>query len=218
MLEGAPISYRAGQAALLAPPGSDERVPYSIASSPEETAASGILEFLIKHEADGSWGSDFATLRRGAPVAIRGPVGSFTLPEHPAETHYLFIGGGTGIAPLRSMIYHVLHKGGGARPQGPEQRVSLLYSARTPDDFAYGPEFRKRARRGEISLVLTATRQSTPRWRGKRGRIIPGELALLVDDAATLCFVCGPAAMVADVPVMLGELGIHRSRIRVEDW
>ena len=34
--------------------------------------------------------------------------------------------------------------------------------------------------------VLTATRQSTPRWRGKRGRIIPGELALLVDDAATV--------------------------------
>jgi ferredoxin-NADP reductase len=96
--------------------------------------------------------------------------------------------------------------------------VSLLYSARTPDDFAYGPEFRTLARRGEISLVLTATRQSTPRWRGKRGRIIPGELALLVDDAATLCFVCGPAAMVADVPVMLEELGIHRSRIRVEDW
>lgn len=94
----------------------------------------------------------------------------------------------------------------------------MLYSARTPDDFAYGAELRRLARHGEISLVLTATRESAPRWRGKRGRIVPGELALLVDDAATLCFVCGPASMVADVPLMLENLGIDRARIRVEDW
>ena len=217
-LDGAPFAYRAGQAALLGPAESDDRVPYSIASSPEETAASGTLEFLIKHEPDGSWGSDFGPLRRGTRLAIRGPVGSFTFPEDPPETHFLFIGGGTGIAPLRAMIHHVLQKGSGPGAQGAANRVNLLYSARTPDDFAYGPEFRRLARRGEISLVLTATRHSTPRWKGKRGRIIPGELALLVDDAATLCFVCGPTAMVADVPVMLEELGIHRSRIRVEDW
>jgi ferredoxin-NADP reductase len=96
--------------------------------------------------------------------------------------------------------------------------VSVLYSARTPMDFAYGPELRRLARRGEISLVLTATRQSTPGWKGKHGRIVPGALALLVDDAATLCFVCGPEPMVADVPLMLQELGIDPSRIRVEEW
>jgi glycosyltransferase involved in cell wall biosynthesis len=43
-------------------------------------------------------------------------------------------------------------------------------------------------------------------------------LSSLIDDPATLCFVCGPAAMVDDVPRMLGELGIDRSRIRVEEW
>jgi NAD(P)H-flavin reductase len=210
------FAYVAGQAMTLAPPGAPEPVPYSIASAPEDTAADGHLEFLVKHDADGRWGSEFAPLGRGARLALAGPLGSFTFPPQPAEQSYLFIGGGTGISPLRSMWRHVLSREPGTGAA--RRRISVLYSARTPDDFAYGPELRRLARRGEISLVLTATRQSTPRWRGKRGRIAPGELALLVDDAATLCFVCGPATMVADVPVMLQDLGIDRARIRIEEW
>lgn len=228
-LDGSDFSCLAGQTAMIAPAGSGGPVPYSIASAPEETAADGILEFLIKHDAAGRWGAQFEPLRRGARLAIGGPCGSFTFPESPRETRFLFIAGGTGIAPLRSMMRHVLGRGQGsglktqaeglrAQATGHRPQVSVLYSARTPKDFAYGAELRRLARRGEISLVLTATRQHTPRWRGKRGRIVPGELALLVDDAATLCFVCGPASMVADVPLMLQELGIARSRIRVEEW
>jgi len=97
-------------------------------------------------------------------------------------------------------------------------RLSLLYSARTPKDFAYLSELRAMARRGEINLSLAATREFPPRWRGERGRLAATQLAQLVDDPATLCFVCGPAAMVADVPPMLEVLGIDRSRIRLEDW
>lgn len=210
---------------MIAPAGSGEPVPYSIASSPEEIAADGILEFLIRHDAAGRWGARFEPLRRGARLAVGGPCGSFTFPRGPRETRFLFIAGGTGIAPLRSMVRHVLGRGQGsgdrAQRSGLEAQgaghVSVLYSARTPEDFAYGTELRGLARQGEISLVLTATRQHTPGWRGRRGRIEPGELARLVDDPATLCFVCGPSSMVADVPLMLQELGIDRSRIRVEE-
>lgn len=224
-LDGSGFSYLAGQAAMIAPAGSGGSVPYSIASAPEETAADGILEFLIKHDAAGRWGADFEPLRRGARLTIGGPFGSFTFPERPRETRFLFVAGGTGIAPLRSMMRHALgrQQGSGLKAQGAglgwqgSRHVSLLYSARSPRDFAYGAELRRLARRGEISLVLTTTRQHTPRWRGKRGRIVPGELALLIDDAATLCLVCGPASMVADVPLMLQELGIDPSRIRVEE-
>ena len=72
-------------------------------------------------------------------------------------------------------------------------------------------------RRGELELWLAATREVGPRWRGERGRIAPGQLARLVDDPETLCFVCGPAAMVADVPPMLEALGVEKTRIRLED-
>lgn len=210
-LGGASFRYKAGQVALIGPAGTAERVPYSIASAPEESRRDGWLEFLIKIDAAGTWGSDFPPLRRGMRLAVHGPLGSFTLPEHRAERKYLFIAGGTGVSPIRSMIRQVLLT---------RRRVGmrLLYSARTPGDFAYARELRGMARRGEIELALTATREIPTRWRGARGRIAAAQLEALVDDDATLAFVCGPAAMVAEVPPLLRRLGITEARIRVEKW
>jgi ferredoxin-NADP reductase len=101
---------------------------------------------------------------------------------------------------------------------GHSGRISLLYSARTPADFAYLTELRRMEREGQLHLSTTATREIPTRWRGARGRIIADQLAPLVEDPSTLCFVCGPAAMVSEVPPMLEALGIDRARIRLEDW
>src|SRR5262249_21831332 len=147
-----------------------------------------------------------APLARGRTIAVSPPGGTFVFPDRPSERQFLFIAGGTGIAPLRSMIRHVL-----ASPK--PGHVGVLYSARTPRDFAYLRELRTLARRGAIELALTATRETTPRWRGSRGRIAGADLERLVHSSATLCFVCGPAAMVDDVPPMLRALGIRSDRI-----
>ena len=210
-LDGASFPYRAGQVASLAPEGSEGPVPYSIASAPEETATDSRLQFLVKLDSSGRWGDRFAALRRGTRVSLRGPSGSFVFPDAPIERRFLFIAGGTGIAPLRSMIRHAVLSG---RPG----HISLLYSARTPHDFAYLPELRRMARRGELNLATTATREIPAGWRGGRGRIAAEQLVPLVESPETLCFVCGPAAMVSDVPPMLQALGIERVRIRLEDW
>ena len=71
---------------------------------------------------------------------------------------------------------------------------------------------------GGLDLRLHVTREAPDTWQGARGRITSSELAALIDDPATLCFVCGPETMVADVPRMLTELGIDRGRVRVEEW
>ena len=210
-LDEARFDYAAGQVASIGPVDTPDRVPYSIASAPEETARDGHLEFLIKIDASGRWGENFQPLRRGGRVALRGPSGSFVFPTSPREGRFLFIAGGTGIAPLRSMIRH-------AALTGVKGTFRLLYSARTPNDFAYLAELRAMARDGEVQLALSSTREVPPRWRGDRGRIAPAQLARLLDHPETLCFVCGPAAMVADVPPMLEALGVERSRIRLEDW
>jgi ferredoxin-NADP reductase len=210
-LAGASFPYRAGQVASLAPEGSENAVPYSIASAPEETEIDGRVQFLIKLDNSGRWGEHFAPLRRGAHVSLRGPSGSFVFPDTPIERRFLFIAGGTGIAPLRSMIRHAVLS-------GRTGHISLLYSARTPHDFAYLPELRGMARRGELELATTATREIPAGWRGARGRIAAEQLIPLVESPETLCFVCGPAAMVSDVPPMLQALGIDRTRILLEDW
>jgi ferredoxin-NADP reductase len=191
--------------------GQEDTVPYSIASAPEETAQHGAIDFLIKVEASGRWGHRFDRLARGMHVRLRGPYGTFTFPPRPREQHFLFVAGGTGIAPVRSMLMHLEQ----ARVPG---RARLLYSARTPDDFPYLPDLRQLVRRGHLELTLTATREVGARWRGERGRIAAGRLARLVDHPDTLCFVCGPAAMVKDVPPLLASLGIADSRIKVEEW
>ncbi len=195
---------------MIGPPGRDG-VPYSIASAPAEAAHDGHLEFLIKVHADGRWGDDFDVPRRGDSLDVKGPAGRFVLPDHADEARFLFIAGGTGIAPLRAMIRQAVLTGRTAR-------MRLLYSARTPADFSYARELRGMARRREIELTLTATRETPARWRGSRGRITADQLRPLIDDRATLCFVCGPAAMVEDVPRALADLGIARSRIRLEEW
>ena len=128
-LDGALFLYAAGQAADIGLADSPERVPYSIASAPEESIREGYLEFLVKVEPSGRWGHKFDRLARGMRTAVDGPRGSFSFPEHPPERRFLFIAGGTGIAPIRSMLRHmILTKQPG--------RSRLLFSARTPDEFA----------------------------------------------------------------------------------
>jgi NAD(P)H-flavin reductase len=210
-LDGRAFAYKAGQAATIGPANRDDRVPYSIASAPAETALTGSLEFLIKLHADGRWGNDFDLPRAGAELALRGPLGSFVLPDTPAERRFLFIAGGTGIAPLRAIIRE-------ATLTRRTAQMRLLYSARTPADFSYLKELRAMVRRGELEMLLTATRESTSRWRQGRGRITAEQLSPLIDDPTTLCLVCGPAAMVDDVPRILQELGIPRGRILLEEW
>lgn len=210
-LAGAPFRFDAGQAALLGPAGARERAPYSVASAPEDARASGELEFLVKIDEDGAWGESFPEPRRGMRLDVEGPVGSFAYPRQVREPRLLFIAGGTGVAPIRSMIRHALS----TRYPG---QIRVFYSARTPRDFAYGTELRGLARRGQIELLMTATRAVDGRWRGARGRMAAEQLAGVLDGAATRCFVCGPSAMVADLSPMLRGLGITGDRIHVEQW
>ena len=207
-LGGAPFDYAAGQAILVGVPGGPKR-PYSVAASPEEARREGCLELLVGVDANGTPGPHLP-LERGRVLDVNGPLGTFTFPAAPAERQFVFIAGGTGIAPLRAMLHHALAI--------PHNKIGLLYSARTPDEFAYENELRALARDGRIELRQTVTRTVSDLWSGPRGRIGRAELQPLVHNPATLCFICGPPALVAEMSALLAELGIERSRIRVEEW
>jgi ferredoxin-NADP reductase len=208
-LDGTRFPYLAGQAVLVGAHASERRKPYSIASAPEDADREGFLELLVGVEADGGAGPHL-TLAPGALVDVEGPIGRFTFPVDPEERRFVFIAGGTGIAPLRAMLRHALH--------APRYQIGLLYSARTLGDFAYEQELRSLARAGRIELRQTVTRDVAPaEWTGTRGRIGRENLAPLVHDPATLCFICGPPALVEEMPRLLNELGVPPYRIRVEE-
>lgn len=204
-----PFQYQAGQAAWLRVDAERERTPYSIASSPEETSREGWLEFLVKSDQSSRFGSHVEELRRGSTVLVHGPIGRFVFPDLPAEHRFLFIAGGTGIAPLRSMLRHAV----AANVPG---KKTLIYSARTPAEFAYLSELRALERSGAIDLKLTLT-GIADRWRHSRGRAGTDLLAPLVDEE-TLCFLCGPPSMITEVPETLRALGVPAERIRTEEY
>jgi NAD(P)H-flavin reductase len=205
---GQAIRFDPGQAVMVGRHGDSVRRPYSIACSPEQAHDAQHLELLIAVDSDATADAAFA---RGTRVDVEGPVGRFTLPEDVSAGWMLFVAGGTGIAPLRSMLDHLLRKHRG-------QKVSLLYSARSGDEFAFIRELQAHVRAGVLELHQTVTRDDTM-WSGRRGRIGRDHFeAVLHAPADTLCFVCGPAALVDESVATLQVLGVPESRIRTESW
>jgi ferredoxin-NADP reductase len=209
-LEGHTLEFAAGQAVMIGAHGGEKRKPYSIANAPEDARRDGWLELLVGVDAEGSAGAHLM-LESGARVDVEGPIGAFTFPANPTERRFIFIAGGTGIAPLRSMLQHALAI--------PHRDIGLFYSARTPDEFAFEDELRALAAQRRIELRLTVTRaEATAEWAGARGRLDRAALAELVHDPETLCFICGPSTLVDEMPRRLAELGIPPVRIRIEEW
>jgi NAD(P)H-flavin reductase len=208
-LAGASFPYLAGQAVIVGAQGAERRRPYSIAAAPEESVRDDSLELLIGVDTEGNPGGNLR-LEPGTLVDIDGPVGRFTFPPDPWERRFLFIAGGTGIAPLRAMLHHALNV--------PHGEIGLLFSARTPAEFAYEQEFRSLAAAKRIELELRVTREVAQDWSGVRGRLGREDLAPLVHGRATLCFVCGPPALVEEIPQILVDLGVPRERIKTEEW
>ena len=140
-----------------------------------------------------------------------GPFGTFTFPSRPHERRFLFVAGGTGIAPVRSMLKHI-------EIAGIPGRARLLYSDRTPADFPYLRELRGLVRQGRLELSLTATREvgTQVAWRAGAHRREPARAARRSSRHALLRLRAD--AMLDDVPLMLMGLGIAKNRILIEEW
>ena len=203
--------FLAGQAALIGAHRQPARRPDSIAVGPAESSRDRALEFLIGIGPDGTPGPHLPDLSPGTEVDLEGPFGSFVFPESPDASTFLLVAGGTGIAPLRAMWHQALGR-------DPGWHIGVVYSARTPDEFAFGDELSALSSSGRLTYVRTATRHAGGAWDGVSGRIDRALLEAAIVNRETLCFVCGPEALVHDVPGMLREIGIPTERIRVEEW
>jgi ferredoxin-NADP reductase len=222
-LDGAEFPYLAGQAVLIGParqgsstaggppPAQPERRPYSIAAPPGDAKRRGELELLVGLDPAGAAPSWLGPLEPGIRLDVDGPHGTFVLPAETRERRFLFMAGGTGIAPLRAMLYEALGRAG-------TRSVSLVYSARTADEFAFGSEFRALAAAGRLTLWQTVTREVHAHWDGAKGRVALQHLREMLHDEPALCFLCGPHTFVRELGALLDQVGVPPDRIRVEDW
>ena len=205
-----PFSYQAGQGAALGLHGQRDRRPYSIASAPADSSADGTIEFLLRALPGGGLGRHLDGVREGMRVDFEGPFGAFVLPDDLPDTPLVFLAGGTGVAPLRSLAREARARG----HQGPRH---LLYSVRESNDVGYAEEIARWAEDHHGEAVITATRQAPPSWPGSRGRIGVPMLRRFTSDAP-LCFVCGPPGMVEDLTHALSQLGVPAGQVRMEQW
>jgi CDP-4-dehydro-6-deoxyglucose reductase len=203
------FSYAAGQAVMLGLHGSQLRKPYSIASAPWELSKTGTLQVLAQVEDAGGLDPHLELAEPGTQLDMEGPFGSFGLP--PDETMpVLFVAGGTGIAPLRSMLIERL-----ARPT--KVPIALIFSARSPEEFAFRTELDALAMAGRITAHFTVTRD-VGTWPGRRGRIDEALLKDALPSMQSLCLICGPPQLVSDAGALLRKLGVSDDRILIERY
>src|ERR1700761_158062 len=123
VLSGHDMKFKPGQYADIQIPGSEEVRSFSMANLPGQSS----LEFMIKLYPDGKFSGLLADggLKEGDEVEVTGPYGVFTLRQ--SDRPLLFVGGGAGMAPILSLLRHMVDK-------GIDRKAIYYYGARTEQD------------------------------------------------------------------------------------
>lgn len=187
------IRFVPGQVAVLQVP--DERPSYfAFAGAPEDDE----LEFLVKR-GDGTSGHIFE-MGEGNLVSLVKIVGhGFPLDEQKGKD-LVFVAMGTGVAPLRSALRHVLR-----RPNDFGQLV-VLYGARTPDDFCYRDETESWEAAG-VELRQVISRPDGHDWFGPTGYVQSLLEHVLPDLSSPVALICGSSEMIEQTRDRLQQMG-----------
>ena len=194
---------------------------YSMANYPEER---GVVKFNIR-VASPPPGTDFPpgqmssyvfSLNPGDTIDVYGPFGEFFASEN--ESEMVFIGGGAGMAPMRSHIFDQLKRLNATR------KISFWYGARSMRESFYNDEYDMLAAENENFDWHLALSDPLPEdnWDGMTGFIhnVLYENYLKEHDAPEDCeyYMCGPPMMNASVIKMLQDMGVEPENIMLDDF
>lgn len=212
-VDGEPLAFQAGQWVSLCLPlaEGEARRAYSIASPPDGTPR---LEVAVT-KVDGGAGSSFLhDLAEGATLRAIGPQGFFT--RAPTAGHpSLFVGTGTGVTPLRSMIKDAL-------AHGERAPMTLLFGVRTEEDRLYADELDALAASHPNLRVIYTLSRSGPGWTGPTGYVQTHVEKLwreLEASGPPHAYVCGLERMVGSVRDLLRkQMGVDRKQVHSERY
>ncbi|MBV1869743.1 MAG: NADH:ubiquinone reductase (Na(+)-transporting) subunit F, partial [Gammaproteobacteria bacterium] len=195
---------------------------YSMANYPEER---GIVKFNIRVASPppgtqglppGQMSSWVFNLKPGDKVTVYGPFGEFFAKDTDAEM--VFVGGGAGMAPLRSHIFDQLLR------LDSKRKITYWYGARSLKEMFYVEEFDELAKKYENFSwhVALSDPQPEDNWQGMTGFIhnVLYDNYLNEHDAPEDCefYMCGPPMMTKAVIDMLIDLGVERDNILLDDF
>lgn len=208
-------AFKAGQSidlTLLDPPETDAEGntrALTIASAPSEENL-----MVATRLRDSAFKRTLQAIPLGTELKIEGPFGNLLL-HNKAERPAVFLAGGIGITPARSIAVHA------AREKLPH-RIFVFYSNRRPEDAAFLAELeglQKENPRFKLIATMTGLAKSARKWDGEANYIDKKMLAKHLSDPLTpVYYVTGPPAMVAAMRLMLNDAGVNDDDIRSEEF
>lgn len=195
------FKHMPGQCAMVSIPGVGESM-FSITSSPTNQE---YMEFSIKK--CGCVTEVIHSLEVGAQVTVRGPYGrNFPVEEDLKGKDLLFIAGGIGLAPLRSVINYVRHY------RENYGKVVIVYGARSKDDLVDIDEIRNEwVNEKDFEVYLTIDKAQEG-WDGHVG-FVPSYVKEIGLDSNMTAILCGPPIMIKFTLAGLLELGFEKERV-----
>lgn len=196
-----PFDHKPGQCAMLSIPGVGEAM-FSITSSP---TVKEYLEFSIKK--CGCLTSWLHMIEPGQEICIRGPYGnSFPVDTDFVDKDLLFVAGGIGLAPLRSVINYCRAK------REHYRHIDVVYGARSMDDLVdYQEIISEWQKEEDMNVYLTIDRPQEG-WNGHVG-FVPNYVTELGFDKTRTVIICGPPIMIKFTLAGLTTLGFEKSQI-----
>ena len=195
---------------------------YSMANHPAEGNIV-MLNVRIAHPPPNKWdappgiaSSYIFNLKPGDKVTISGPYGEFFIKD--TEREMVYIGGGAGMAPLRSHLFHLFHTLETGR------KVSYWYGARSKREMFYDDHFKKIQEKFPNFKYNVALSDPLPEdnWNGYQGfihKVVHDNYLSAHEDPTEIeYYMCGPPMMNAACSKMLDDLGVDKEMIDFDDF
>ena len=194
------FTYEPGQFQLVSAFGIGEAT-FCLTSTPTRK---GFVEFSVKKV--GTVTSALHELSEGTTIGIRAPLGNKFPYEQFKGKDLWFIGGGIGMAPMRSLLNFCLDN------RADYGKINVIYGARSTADLCYKQEFDEWRNAPNSELLLTIDKEE-PDWKGNVG-FVPAYLMDLKPSAQNaIAITCGPPIMIKFVLQNLAQLGFADEQV-----
>jgi CDP-4-dehydro-6-deoxyglucose reductase len=209
------FSFEAGQYIDILLPGGRRR-SFSIASPPHDARP---LELHVRRVVGGEFTDGLFQDTHSTLLTIEGPLGQFTYRPYAGDAPpMLLIGGGTGIAPILSILRHLIEN-------GIQRDMRLYWGVRSERDLYAHATLETLSRRalqtsvGEPALRYSPVlSEATPEWRGLTGWVHEAAFESIEDLAACDVYAAGPPAMIAAIQREYAARGSATNRLYFDSF
>ncbi|MDD5686546.1 MAG: 2Fe-2S iron-sulfur cluster binding domain-containing protein [Elusimicrobia bacterium] len=199
------VEFKPGQYIQIKVPGIDEYRAYSISSSPKQTDK---IELIIRHVPGGLCsGYVHEVLNTGNYLDINGPFGEFYLQED-SERDIIFVGGGCGMAPIKSILSALIEK-------GVVRKAVYFFGARSKKDLFFTEELREIENKYPNFKYIPALSEpkASDKWDGETGMITYVMEKCIEDASNSEAYLCGPTPMIDASIRVLTKKGMNIGKI-----